>query len=236
MGLAVGFVAWLPPVIQQLTQQTGNFTLLWRSARGSASDVGIGPALGGFGAAARPFPDWLHIPVRTNPFSILLATLETFSGPKGWAVAVLCALGIVAVVAWRVLAGASSRTLSSIALAVGLSTVGSVALFPADGIGDFGYLDVVWWPVGMVTWIVLGWAFVCLVRRALGALGELPLGDVAARWGPAAGIAAVSTLGAAALVDRRAAHPERPPRGVVHCPHDRACCGGRGPRRAAGTL
>jgi len=198
VGLAVGFVAWLPPVVQQLTQQPGNFTLLWRSARGSASDLGIGPALGGLGAAVRPFPDWLHIPLRTTPFASLVATLETFSGPKGWAVAVLVALGIVAVVAWRT-GRRELAALSSIALAAALSTVGSVALFPADGLGDFSYLDVVWWPVGMVTWIVFGWAFVCVVRRALGALGEQPLGEVTARWARAVGIAGVGILGASAL-------------------------------------
>ncbi len=198
VGLAVGFATWLPPVIQQLTQQPGNFTLLWRSARGSASDLGIGPALGGLGAAVRPFPDWLHIPARNTPFAGLVATLDSFSGPKGWAIVVLCALGMVAVVAWRT-GRRELGALSSIALAAALSTVASVALFPSDGIVNFNYLDVVWWPVGMLTWIVLGWALVCVVRRSVRAIGELTVRGTTARCSQAAGIVAVSTLGAAAV-------------------------------------
>ena len=117
------------------------------------------------GAAVRPFPDWLHIPWRGNAHFQWI--LESFQGPRAWAIVVLALLVVIAACAWR-----AERRLSGlalVALATDVGTVVSVALFPA-GIGNvnaFSYLDVAWWPVGIVTWVTLLWAAVCLARSLL---------------------------------------------------------------------
>ena len=152
---------WLAPLIQQATGRPGNLGLLLHAARGS-SHLGLGTALGGLGAAVRPFPDWLHIPWRGDPHFQWI--VESFQGPKAWGVVVLALLVVIAARAWRVERRLSALAL--VALATDVGTVVSVALFPA-GIGNvnaFSYLDAAWWPVGIATWITLGWAAVRLAR------------------------------------------------------------------------
>jgi hypothetical protein len=156
-GLVVGAIVWAAPLAQEVTGSPGNLTLLWRSAHQPVATFGAAKALSALGAAVRPYPEWWHIPVRSTASASFLAIAATFGGPAGWAVAVLAALAVVAVLAWRT----GRRPLGSLAAIVLVAagcTVASVAAVPTSGYLTFGYLSVIWWPIGMAVWAVLLWA------------------------------------------------------------------------------
>ncbi len=194
-GLTTAGLLWLLPVLQQLTGHPGNLSLLWRSA--ATRRIGLLPALGGLGAAVRPFPEWLHIPERGSALGTFFYTLGTFTGPRVWAVVVVGALVAVAVAARR--AGRRRLfALAAMAAIVDTGAVASVALSPWTSLLKFTYLDALWWPVGMVTLAALAGDLAVALRPLLARLAaRVPPTRRAALT---AGVLSVVALGLAATV------------------------------------
>lgn len=168
VGFGIGVIAWIPPIVQQFTNNPGNLTLLWRLAHRHVASIGFAKALGGLGAAVRPFPEWLHIVPSGSGTGQLNFITQSFGGPKGWAIAVLVILVCVSVIAW-ITGRYKLSALSVVAIIADLGAVWFVAAFPGTGAMylDFSYVDVIWWPVGMLTWVVLIWTLVELLRQAV---------------------------------------------------------------------
>jgi hypothetical protein len=177
IGMATAAALWTAPVVQQLTGRPGNLTLLWNSVgrasgglherSGASSSVGFSKALSALGAAVRPFPEWLHIPPRGSALTAFFYTVGTFSGPRGWTVVVLLALLAAAGLAlWRGHVGVGA--LCSVAVIADVAAVITVATTSSRSLEKFAYLDVVWWVVGMLTWIAL----VAAVAGAAASLGH----------------------------------------------------------------
>jgi hypothetical protein len=96
--LAIVVVAWIPPVVQQLTTSPGNLLLLWRFAWAGAGGHPLRQAAGAVGAALTVLP--------LGARWVLSARLSTVLGPgPWWGVAVTVAYIVVplaaAVWAWR---------------------------------------------------------------------------------------------------------------------------------------
>ena len=162
VGLGVGGLVWLAPLIQQATTQPGNLALLLRGTSQSGGTIGLSRALGALGGAVRPVPAWIHPPPSGGGFHLVVAVANIFTGPKWWGAAVLALLLIIGVLAWRstrVLMAASAWI--SAALAVG--GVAAIAAMPLPQFLVFGYMGVLLVPIGMAAWVTLVWAAVEVV-------------------------------------------------------------------------
>ncbi len=195
-GAAVGIACWAAPLVQEVTGRPGNLTLLWDSGHGS-SKLGLSWGMGALAAAVRPFPDWWHIPVRSGREMSLWSLVASFKGPKPWAAIVLVLLFGVAVIGWRA-RRYPLAVLASVGLAGCITAVWSVSRFPWSGALAFRYLNVIWWPVGMVVFLALGWGLVeaarALVTRRLVAMWPCPMGREPLRLAGAVAMLAIGTV------------------------------------------
>jgi hypothetical protein len=163
LGAGLGFVLWLPTVIDQLAHRPGNVTLIWEASKAPGGTIGMSFSLRALGAAASPIPSWMHrLPTGGGPaFLSIYATVTSAAAWQG--VVVLIALLVVAAMAWRtgknVLAAASL-----ISLAAATATCLTVAGVPRSDAVELAYVTVIYWPIGVATWAVFVVALVAVVR------------------------------------------------------------------------
>jgi hypothetical protein len=163
VGVAVGVVLWIAPVVQQFTQNPGNLTLLWEAATLPARKVGLRHALSALGGGVSPVPEWLHRPPVSGAYAQFVYVAKIFTGPAWWAIVTLAAVIVVAVTATltgrRRMAGAAA-----VSLAGALGVVMSFSTVPASQFLNFGYLGTLLIPIGCSVWLTLAWAVGELLR------------------------------------------------------------------------
>lgn len=153
-------VVWAPPVIQQLTGQPGNLGQILRSIVGGGGAT-VGPrALGEFGRV-------VGIPILgLRPRADLVRVLEPLSGPM--AVAFLLpwlALGVIGVIAWR----RGQRTVLGILATVGVALLGGALTATRMPLADgvlYQYYALWMWPLGAVSWLLIGWCCWQLIAKS----------------------------------------------------------------------
>ncbi len=141
VALVIGLVMWLPPIIEQLTNDPGNVTLTVEAYR---QEAGNEPALG-LGGAVRLTGAYLNV---TTPLRLSDDSRATDRGMDLGTVAMLVGLGIAAFLAWR---RRSDQTMGRAAMllgVVGVSLVGS--LVTASRIPGEVFTYLILWLVVLV--------------------------------------------------------------------------------------
>jgi hypothetical protein len=189
-GLIAGAACWSAPLIQQYTSPDGNLGLLLRS-----SGATTGPRTGGafslkaLSAAMQPVPIWWKHPT---------ASYELISHRSaGFAVAVLVLMAVAAVMAVRPLHCRPLGALAVVSLVISLGSLVTYSGIPVryGSLNTLSYLIVMLFPIGVLSWLVVGsWAVLTgrLVFR------HLPTTRLAGRAVPGAGL--LAGLAATALV------------------------------------
>ena len=221
-GLIAGAACWSGPLIQQFTSRNGNLGLLLRSS-GATSGARTGGAfsLRALSAATEPVPIWL------KPSMHPLAIYRLINHRPAWfAVAVLVLLAVAAVMAVRPLRCRPLGALAVVSLVISLGSLVTYSSIPVHhtSLNTLIYLIVLLFPVGVLSWLVVGgWAVLTarLVIRQL--TSARPAGRLVAQ--------------AARERPRPAARPPAPRRPAPGRPRGhRAGRGGRDPgHSSAGT-
>ncbi len=193
VGLIAGAACWSGPLIQQFTSRNGNLGLLLRS-----SGATTGPRAGGafslkaLSAAAQPVPIWLKSPMQPAAIYQMINHRSA-----GFAVALLVLLAVAAVMAVRPL---RCRPLGALAVVTLVTSLGSLVAYSGiplhnTTLNTLIYLIVLLFPIGVLSWLVVGGWAVLTGRLVLRQLATTPL---AGRAVP--GAALVAGLAATALV------------------------------------
>jgi hypothetical protein len=159
VGLALGVLCWIAPVIQDMGRN-GNLSNLLH-ANGRSSDFGMAFGLGQIGQSLRWPPLWT-----TRPPSGFFDVLS-FTTAGGWwrGVTALGILAAIAIVSFR-LGRKDLAALSVVAMAACLSVGYTFAVFPGANIINLGYLIFVIWILSLLTWSVFVWALLLVVQAA----------------------------------------------------------------------
>ncbi len=160
VGLGVGLVCWLAPLIQELGAHP-NLTALIKSGRGQRT-LGMGFGLRMVGLAGAPHPIWLtHLP---SGFYKMVA-FEYGHAPwyGGVVLALLAVITVVGFVTGRRALGAFGAV--SVAATAGVAV--SFGVFPYKNLISLAYLVDCLWVVGILVWGVVIWAAIELGRAAL---------------------------------------------------------------------
>jgi hypothetical protein len=192
-GLIAGAACWSAPLIQQYTSPDGNLGLLLRS-----SGATTGPRTGGafslkaLSAAVQPVPIWWKAPMPPAAIYQLISHRSA-----GVAVAVLVLVAVAAVMAVRPLRCRPLGALAVVTLVISLGSLVTYSGIPVHNtsLNTLGYLIVMLFPIGVLSWLVVGsWAVLTgrLVLRHLAAT------RLAGRAVPGAGL--VAGLAATVLV------------------------------------
>ena len=196
-GIGVGVVCWVSTLIQEVTGSPGNLALIL-NARGKEAVAGLGFGFRNLALAGSPSPIWLvHTAGLGN-----VAMLHKQS--SAWGVVVLCLVAAIAVLAWR----AGRKNLAALAGIGVVCSVGVVVTFAdVPKVNEVNLLFLMYcvWVVGILLWVVVGWAMV----ETLGAAVRHGRGSGAARWwsrrrrglaglGQLAGLCGLLLLGASA--------------------------------------
>jgi hypothetical protein len=153
VGLGVGFMCWLPPLIQEAGRH-GNLTALAHAGKGRPT-LGLGLGFRLLGDAGGLHPLWLtHLPTQFHPFIELL----TRHGP--WFGGVIFALLSVITLAALATGQRPLGTVGCIALALSASLLVSFAVFPTANFLSLTYLAVSLWVLSILIWSVVAWAVV----------------------------------------------------------------------------
>jgi hypothetical protein len=147
----VGVLLWLPPLVQEVRDQPGNLTAIWRFVRQPHATIGFGDAVGALRLETWFPAVWLGWHVPLAPFA---ATVDVGRAP--WFPGSVVVLLAVAVVAWRLRGNAQLWFTATVALAAAAAVVSLSRLV-----------------VPFFVWFVEP-------TRAAGALIWLPLGALAA--------------------------------------------------------
>ncbi len=197
-GLIAGAACWSAPLIQQYTSPDGNLGLLLRS-----SGATTGPRTGGafslkaLSAAVQPVPVWWKSSMQPAAIYQLIS-----HRPAGFAVAVLILLAVAAVMAvWPL----RCRPLAALAIVTLVISLGSLVTYSGipvhnTSLRTLGYLIVMLFPIGVLSWLVVGsWAVLTgrLVLRRLAT--ARPAGSWPLSW-PVRGTGLLAGLAATALV------------------------------------
>jgi hypothetical protein len=176
-GLIAGAACWSGPLIQQFTSRNGNLGLLLRSS-GATSGARTGGAfsLRALSAATEPVPIWL------KPSMQPLAIYRLINHRPAWfAVAVLVLLAVAAVMAVRPLRCRPLGALAVVSLVISLGSLVTYSGIPVHhtSLNTLIYLIVLLFPVGVLSWLVVGgWA----VLTARLAIRQLTSARPAGRW------------------------------------------------------
>jgi hypothetical protein len=198
-GLIAGAACWSAPLIQQFTSPDGNLGLLLRS-----SSATTGPRTGGafslraLSAAVQPVPIWWK---SSQPSAAIYQLISHRSA--GLAVAVLVLLAVAAVMAVRPLRCRPLAALAVVTLVISLGSLVTYSGIPLQNssLNTLGYLILVLFPIGVLSWLVVGsWAVLTgrLVLRQL-ATTRLAGRAVPAAW-PLAGLAATALVAVGAIL------------------------------------
>jgi hypothetical protein len=198
-ALVVALLCWSAPLIEELTNDPGNLSLLERSATTDEPTLGSAAGWRALFHTVGVMPWWL----RETPDPLeRIGDLSSSPGPVGAATAVLVlvALGVTTLIGWR-----RRRADLSAAGALGLVLCAAVALdvsaTPESAFATVGYVFRWTSPAGMCVWLLLGWSIAVILAPA-----RRPL----ARWRPLSG--ALAGLGATVVVGGAVAATENPPR------------------------
>lgn len=198
VGLGVGALVWLLPVIDQLTATRGNFSVILEHFRHPPEDpVGLGSGIE-------------LVLIHLNPWTVLTSQVvtETLSTttPGSWlpGLAFLVVWGASAVAAWRLRVRALMRLNIVLAVALVLAVVSAARIF-----GFVWYYLLLWaWGITALMVLATAWTVVELVRRRL----DQDSRARAARFGTAA--AGVALLVVVTVLSVEAADTERPVPGL----------------------
>jgi hypothetical protein len=191
LAAAVSAALWLPALVQQLTTNPGNLTLLARSSRRQGRREGVVFGLSILGKAATHWPSLeLHkVPLSAGSGAPLSYSLA--------GVAVLVLLGALLVIARQ---HGSTREGSGLVavLAASVGLVLAAALLPADWLTSTSLWLLGWSPaVGMLVWIVVGWsAWSLWANRPAAVRAPAPVRR-ATSWLVASGVVVVTAATAA---------------------------------------
>jgi hypothetical protein len=215
VGVGIGFVCWLPPLIQEAGGR-GNLTAL-AHAGGGRPTIGFVYGLRLVGDAGGLHPLWLtHLPTKYTPLGVVLNSHSSWFG--GVIFALLLVITLAALAAGERRLG----TLGCITLALAASLLVAFALFPAANYFSLGYLVASLWVLSILIWSVFAWAVVKAgawawheIRLRLRLRLRFPAGDgvhaasgpveLAFRAGPALAAAAFALVVVIAAVGIQAA-------------------------------
>jgi len=221
VGIIVGLVCWIAPLIQQFTARTGNMTQLIHALRaGGTARAGFSFGLKALSAATQPPAYWW----KPSLEALKLSTIAQRAAWFGVAQLVVTVLAlIVALVALRSRRAVALAVLSLLTGVAALETFSSIPTWDLwRPVTDLSYLMTPMFPMGVLAWLAVGyvlilaiWRVMCWLRgrgtrpRVSGRADAIRI--IAAPWGPRiAGLAAVALM--AALTIMAAAHvggPER---------------------------
>ena len=160
VGLGLGLLCWLAPLIQELGVHP-NLTALIKSGRGQ-STLGMGFGLRMVGLAGAPHPIWLtHLP------SGFYKMVEFEYGHAPWYGGVILGLLAVVTVAAFVTGRRPLGALGAVSVAVTAGVAVSFGVFPYKNLISLAYLVDCLWVVGILVWGVVAWAAIELGRAAL---------------------------------------------------------------------
>jgi hypothetical protein len=156
-GLIAGVACWSAPLIQQFTSKDGNLGLLLHST-GATSGTRTGGAfsLKALSAAMEPVPIWWKSSLQPSAIYHLIG-----QRPAWFAVAVLVLLAVAAVMAVRPLHCRPLGALAVVSLVISLGSLVTYSGIPVHhtSLRTLGYLVVLLFPVGVLSWLVVGaWA------------------------------------------------------------------------------
>jgi hypothetical protein len=192
-GLIAGAACWSAPLIQQYTSPDGNLGLLLRS-----SGATTGPRTGGawslkaLSAAVQPVPIWLKSSMQPTAIYQMIS-----HRPAGFAVVVLVLLAVAAVTGVFPLRCRPLAALAVVTLVISLGSLVTYSGIPVryTSLSTLSYLIVMLFPIGVLSWLVVGsWAV--LTGRLV--LSRLATTRLAGRAVPGAGL--LAGLAATALV------------------------------------
>ncbi len=198
-GLIAGAACWSAPLIQQFTSPDGNLGLLLRS-----SGATTGPKTGGafslraLSTAVQPVPIWWKATMQPAAIHQMINHRSA-----GVAVAVLVLLAVAAVMAVRPLRCRPLGALAVVTLVISLGSLVTYAGIPVHNtsLGTLGYLIVMLFPIGVLSWLVVGSWAVLTGRLVLRHLATTRLaGRAVPGAGPLAGLAAAALLVVAAIL------------------------------------
>ncbi len=206
IGAVAGAACWTAPLIQQFTSRNGNLGLLF-----SSSGTATGPRTGGafslkaLSAAMGPPPLWWKSHLQPT------AIFNLISHRSAWfAVAALILIAVAGVTAIRPLRCRPLAALAIVTLVISLGSLVTYSSIPVHytSLGTLPYLVVLLFPVGVLSWLVVGsWAVLMagLISGRVAAAGRvrtrlLAAGQGATHWAGGAGRLAGVTASALAAV------------------------------------
>ena len=167
-GLIAGVACWSAPLIQQFTSKDGNLGLLLHST-GATSGTRTGGAfsLKALSAATEPVPIWWKSSLQPSAIYHLIG-----QRPAWFAVGVLVLLAVAAVMAVRPLHCRPLGALAVVSLVISLGSLVTYSGIPVHNtsLRTLGYLVVLLFPVGVLSWLAVGaWAVLTarLIAREL---------------------------------------------------------------------
>lgn len=170
LGVGVGAVCWVTPLVQQVADSPGNLALII-DTHGKQAAAGVSFGLRSLALAGSPTPIWLT-------HGAGLSNLQLFDrhSPLAGAV-VLVLMGAVAVVAWRT-GRRALASLAAIAVVCSAAVVGAFAEVPAAHTVNLIFLMYFLWVVGILLWVAVAW----VVIEALGVAVHRIDREGIARW------------------------------------------------------
>ena len=193
IGVVAGAACWSAPLIQQFTSRNGNLGLLFSSS-GTATGARTGGAfsLKALSAAMGPPPLWWKSHLQPT------AIFNLISHRSAWfAVAALILIAIAGITAIRPLRCRPLASLATVTLVISLGSLVTYSSIPVHytSLRTLPYLIVLLFPVGVLSWLVVGsWAVLMagLISRRLAAAEQvrtraLAAGQAATRWAGGAG-------------------------------------------------
>jgi hypothetical protein len=185
IGLLAGAGCWSAPAIQQFTMPRGNIAALLHSTGRDGPRTGAAFALKALSATIQPPPIWWMSP------SSSAAILQQVTGRSlGFAVAALILLAVAGIAAIWPLRCRWLAALAAVTLLLSLAALVTYSSIPvhSTSLRTLTYLLVLLFPVGVLSWLVIGSAAVLAVgpaRSRVRAMVATRLGGVAADGGPA---------------------------------------------------
>lgn len=240
----LAIACWTPPIVDQLTEPTGNLTAVIRTAKAREHKLGASVGWHAVERAIGVPPWWLTDPSspweRKNEVRSAAGALANVS-----ALLALCALVAVAALGLlRRRVAESAGALIALTLCFGLAAIAYATPTTRLLGGTLAY--TLWWgsPAGMFVWLMLGFSLVRALAQVVRASGNRVItfprpGGLASAIGVGAvaiGIGAVAIVAAAVSIAERSDYhlPEYRPLGGVYAALDRAIPAGRTVRLPGG--
>ena len=202
IGLLAGAACWSAPLIQQFTSRKGNLGLLLRSGGSVAPGARTGGvfSLKALSAAMGVPPLWWKSRIVPSAIFPLISHRSA-----GFAVAALILIAVAGITAVRPLRCRPLASLATVTLVISLGSLVTYSGIPMHSgtLLTLSYLIVLLFPVGVLSWLVVGSWAVFMARLISGRVAAARPARTrvlgAARAGPVAGLAA-SALVAAGVV------------------------------------